>query len=112
MPRTYTLEPARERWVFEPTTFSELPGHRAVSAVDLVGDSLHGAFAHVVTHMEDGTTERAVTQRANLIVNAPELLDLADRLFNFYELHKSARGGGLGQKYQELRAKIMGEVRL
>lgn len=108
MPRTYTMEPSRERWQFEPSTFSELSGHRAISAVDLCGDSLHGAFAHVVTHMADGTTERAVTQRANLVVNAPELLELADRLFSFYELHKTARGGQLGRDYEALREKIMG----
>ena len=107
-----TLEPSRERWIFEPNCHSDMPGHRAVSAVDLAGKSIHGAFAHVVTHMEEPcSTERAVTQRANLIVNAPELLELADRFFSFYELHKSARGGALGVQYQELRAKIMGEVK-
>ncbi len=47
---------------------------------------------------------------ARIIANAPALLALADRFFSFYELHKSARGGALGREYEELRAKIMGEV--
>ena len=110
MTATWTLEPARERWGFEDSTMRELPGFRAISANSLDGrENHHGCFAHVLTSMEDGRTHKAVTQRANLVVNAPELLDLANRLFAFYELHKSARGGQLGREYEELRAKIMGE---
>ena len=48
---------------------------------------------------------------ARLIAHAPELLKIADRFFSFYELHKAARGGALGQEYEALRAKIMGEVK-
>ena len=113
MTAIWILEPTRERWEFEDSTMRELPGFRPISARSLDGsESHHGGFAHVLTSMEDGRTHKAVTQRANLVVNAPELLELADRLFSFYELHKSARGGALGVQYQELRAKIMGEVKL
>jgi hypothetical protein len=108
---TNTMEPTRERWEFEDSTMRELPGFRAISARNIDGsENFHGGFAHVLTRMEDGRTHKAVTQRANLVVNAPELLAIADRLFNFYELHKHPNGGGLGLDFKDLRAKIMGEV--
>jgi len=111
MTTTWTLEPTRERWEFDDSTMRELPGFRAISARSIEFDEInHGGFAHVLTSMEDGRTHKAVTQRANLVVNAPELLELADRLMSFYELHKSARGGKLGHDYKALRAKIMGET--
>lgn len=47
---------------------------------------------------------------ARLLAHAPDLFRIAERFFSFYELHKSARGGQLGRDYEELRAKIMGEV--
>lgn len=48
---------------------------------------------------------------ARLLAHAPDLFRIADRFFAFYELHKAARGGQLGREYEELRAKIMGEVK-
>lgn len=48
---------------------------------------------------------------ARLLAHAPELFRIAERFFAFYELHKAARGGQLGREYEELRAKIMGEVK-
>lgn len=54
-----------------------------------------------------GKTPRDMAN-ARLVMNAPELLKLADRFFSFYELHKSARGGQLGVEFEALRAKILG----
>ncbi len=48
---------------------------------------------------------------ARLLAHAPELFRLTERFFSFYELHKAARGGQLGREYEELRAKIVGEVK-
>lgn len=92
-------------WVYTPSTehrfpMVELPPHPALSGP-----------SRLCINEPTGSSMPVYDEIARLIANAPDLFRLAERFFSFYELHKAARGGALGREYEELRAKIMGEVK-
>ena len=70
-----------------------------------------GTVLYTVAEPASRRGRLAAEKRASLAANSEALLEIADRFFSFYELHKAARGGQLGRDYEALRAKIMGEVR-